>query len=183
MRKIFFVVFVLLLSVTSYSVEIKGTVSNESGVGISNAPIRFIMKKTKFDIRTFEDKVIDYKLVVYKTDEKGFFKFTPKIDKYFNVFILDFKGGGFDFAKYVLPDPEEISSKVKKGENVVVNRTLKINPDWLKLKIAIAGYEKTTPEYRVLRKFGFPDKVDKVQGIGEKWYYFNLGKEFLLKKE
>lgn len=182
MKKIFILAAIIVFSLSAYSLEIKGTISNESGIGLANAPIRFIMKKTKFDIRTFENKVIDKKIVQYKTDEKGFFKFSPKVDNYFNVFILEFKGEGFDFAKYIVPEPEDISSKIKNKENVVVNRTLKLNPDWLKIKIAIAGYEKTSPEYKVLRKYGFPDKVDKIKGSGEKWYYFDLGKEFLLKK-
>lgn len=175
-------IIILAFTLNVFSMEIKGTIANETGMGIAHSPIKFIMKKTKFDISTFEDKIVDSKVVVFNTDEKGFFKFIPKVDMYFNVFILEFSGDGFDYAKYILPDPEDISSTVKKGEGVVVNRTLKIHPDWLKLQIAIGGYEKSSPEYKVLRKYGFPDKRDKVQDLGEKWYYFQLGKEFLIKK-
>jgi len=181
MNKILTAFLITLFTVNLFAVEIKGTISDETGKGIANAPIRFVMKKTKFDIKTFENKVIDTKVEVFKTDEKGFFSFNPEIDSYFNVFSLEFKGKGFDYAKYLVPNPEDITSKVKKGETVVVNRTYKIHPDWLKVQIAIEGYDENSPKYKILRKYGFPDKRDIFKD-GEKWYYFTLGREFLIKK-
>jgi len=181
MNRLLSILFVLFISLNALAIQIKGIVSDESGHGIANAPIKFVMKKTKFDIKTFENKVVDMKTLTFKTDKKGFFEFTPQVDSYFNVFLIEFQGEGFDYAKYLIPDPEEISSKIKQ-DSVVVNRTLNIHPDWLKLKIAIAGYDTDSPEYKLLRKYGFPDKADKVQDLGVKWYYFSLAKEFLIKK-
>jgi hypothetical protein len=181
MNKILTVFLITLFCFNLSAVEIKGTVFDETGKGIANAPVRFVMKKTKFDIKTFENKVIDTKIKVFKTDKKGFFKFEPEVDSYFNVFVLEFNGENFDYAKYIVPSPEDITSKIKNKEAIVVNRTYKTHPDWLKLQIAIEGYAKTSPKYKILRKYGFPDKRDLFDN-GEKWYYFNLGREFLIKK-
>ena len=181
MSKVLSALFVLFICLNGFSIEIKGTVADEFGKSIPNAPVKFVMKKTKFDIKTFENKIIDSKYVVYKTDSKGFFNFSPKIDTYFNVFVLEFTGDGFDYAKYLLPEPEDISSNISKGEQITVNRTYQTHPDWLKLQIALEGYDKKSSKYKVLRKYGFPDKRDIIENIGEKWYYFELGKEFLIK--
>ncbi|RLE18840.1 MAG: hypothetical protein DRJ08_02435 [Acidobacteria bacterium] len=177
MRQIF-VLSLLFIAFTANAVEIKGNVSDEAGNPVANSPVFLVMKRVVFNIRNLKYEEVESKTVSFKTDEHGLYLASVDIDHYFNRFYLYFHGEGFDFAQFLRPEPEDISKEVKKGTEIVVNRVLKTNPLWSDLQIVLKALDPESQRYKILRKYGFPEKREQRQDGSEKWYYFDLDKTF-----
>ena len=177
MKYVFFVA-LFFLTVIVNAVEIKGNVSDEAGNPVAHSPIFIVMKRVVFNIRNLRYEEVESKTVATETDEHGLYLSTVDIDHYFNRFYLYFHGEGFDFAQFLRPEPEDITRQVKKGTEIVVNRVLKTNPLWSDLQIVLKALDPQSQRYKILRKYGFPEKREEHTNGSEKWYYFDLDKAF-----
>ncbi len=169
-------VFFLTVGVTA--IEIKGNVSDETGNPVPDSPVFLVMKRIVFNIRALKYEEVESKTISTKTDSHGLYQMTVEIDHYFNRFFLYFHGEGFDFAQFLRPEPEDITKQIKKGGEIVVNRVLKTNPLWSDLQLVLKALDPKTERYKILRKYGFPEKREQREDGSEKWYYFDLNKEF-----
>jgi len=170
----------LLIATSVNAVEIKGNVSNEAGEPVAHSPVFLVMKRVVFNIRSLKYEEVESKTVATETDAHGLYVETVDIDHYFNRFYLYFHGEGFDFAQFLRPEPEDITKQVRRGTEVVVNRVLKTNPLWSDLQIVLKALNPESERYKILRKYGFPEKREQRQDGSEKWYYFDLDKEFIV---
>ncbi len=177
MKHAFFLA-VLFLTVTANAVEIKGNVSDEAGNPVAHSPVFLVMQRVVFNIRTLKYEEVESKTVSTETDAHGLYMTTVDIDHYFNKFYLYFHGKGFDFAQFLRPEPEDITRQVKKGTEIVINRVLKTNPLWSDLQIVLKALNPESQRYKILRKYGFPEKREQRRDGSEKWYYFDLDKAF-----
>lgn len=170
----------LLIATSVNAVEIKGNVSNETGAPVAHSPVLLVMKRVVFNIRSLKYEEVESKTVATETDTHGLYVETVDIDHYFNRFYLYFHGKGFDFAQFLRPEPEDITKEVQKGTEIVVNRVLKTNPLWSDLQIVLKALNPESERYKILRKYGFPERREQRQDGSEKWYYFDLDKEFVV---
>lgn len=177
MKYVFFLA-LFFLAITVNAVEIKGNVSDEAGNPVAHSPIFLVMKRVVFNIRNLRYEEVESKTVTTETDEHGLYLSTVDIDHYFNRFYLYFHGEGFDFAQFLRPEPEDITRQIKKGTEIVVNRVLKTNPLWSDLQIVLKILDPESQRYKILRRYGFPEKREERTDGSEKWYYFDFDKAF-----
>ncbi len=182
MKQVVFLIF-LLVSISVTAIEIKGNVSDETGNSVADSPVYLVMKRVVFNFRSLKYQEVESKTVNTKTDSHGLYLLSLNVDHYFNRFYLYFYGEGFDFAQFLRPEPENITKQVKKGTEVVVNRVLKINPLWSDLQIVLKALNPSSQRYKILRKYGFPEKREQLPDGTEKWYYFDLNKEFTVDRK
>ncbi|PJB76817.1 MAG: hypothetical protein CO090_10025 [Acidobacteria bacterium CG_4_9_14_3_um_filter_49_7] len=168
------------IAISANAVEIKGNVSDETGKPVAHSPVFLVMKRVVFNIRSLKYEEVESKTVATETDAHGLYMASVDIDHYFNRFYLYFHGKGFDFAQFLRPEPEDITRQVQKGTEIVVNRVLKTNPLWSDLQIVLKALDHESERYKILRKYGFPERREQRQDGSEKWYYFDLDKEFLV---
>ncbi|NOZ14023.1 MAG: hypothetical protein GXO69_10320 [Acidobacteria bacterium] len=173
----------LLVSISATAIEIKGNVSDEAGNPVADSPVYLVMKRVVFNFRNLKYQEVESKTVSTKTDAHGLYQLSLNVDHYFNRFYLYFHGDGFDFAQFLRPEPENITKQVKKGTEIIVNRVLKTNPLWSDLQIVLKALNPSSRRYKILRKYGFPERREQLPNGTEKWYYFDLNKEFTVGQE
>ena len=62
-----------LVTISGLSLDLKGTVSDETGNPVANSPVFFVMKRVLFNIRTFKFQEVESKTVSTKTDAHGLY--------------------------------------------------------------------------------------------------------------
>lgn len=169
---------ILLTTMLSGAIEIKGTISDESGNPVSGSPVFLVMERKVFNIRKFRYETVESKTISTTSDNFGLYHLNLDVDPYFNHFTLVFYGEGFDYAQFLRPKPEDISDAVQKGQEVVVNRVLSVNPLWHDLQLVLEALPKDAQKYRILRAYGFPERREARSNGTEVWYYFDLKKTF-----
>ena len=179
MKNAFFIA-LFLIAMSANAVEIKGNVSDETGKPVTHSPVFLVMKRVVFNIRSLKYEEVESKTVATETDAHGLYMEAVDIDHYFNRFYLYFHGKGFDFAQFLRPEPEDITKEVQKGTEIVVNRVLKTNPLWSDLQLVLKALDHGSERYKILRKYGFPERREQRRDGSEKWYYFDLDKEFIV---
>lgn len=179
-RKLFLCSCLGLMATACFAVELKGTVSDELGEAVSDSPIYLVMKREVFNIRKFAYQTVETKTVSVKTDEHGLYQFSIDVDPYFNRFHLYFHGNGYDYARFLRPEPEDVTNPVKTGKEIVINRILKANPLWNDLQIVLDGLDSESERFHILRKYGFPERREASEDGSETWHYYELRKTFVL---
>ena len=178
-RKLIILVFIGIATV-SQAVELKGSVSDELGEPVVDSPIYMVMKREVFNILKFTYQTVETKTVSVKTDEHGLYQMDIDVDPYFNRFYLYFHGEGYDYARFLRPEPQDVTDDVKAGRESVVNRVLKRNPLWDDLQIVLNDLDPDSERYRILRSYGFPERRETGEDGSETWYYYELRKSFRL---
>jgi len=177
MKRILMIV-LLATATMAGAVELKGTISDEMGNPVKGSPVFLVMKRTVFNIRKFRYETVESKTVSVQSDAFGLYQFDIEVDPYFNLFTLVFHGPGFDYARYLRPEPEDVTDAVRGHREAVVNRVLATNPLWDDLQLVLDALPKDSEKYRILRAYGFPERREARSDGTEVWYYFELNKTF-----
>ncbi len=168
------------LCVHATAMELKGTVSDEQGEPVKDSPIYLVMKREVFNFRKFRYEVVESKTISTHTDEFGLYQLSFDVDPYFNRFHLYFHGKDYDYARFLRPEPEDVTDEVRSGRATVVNRILRKNPLWEDLQIVLSQLEPDSQRYQILRKYGFPERRDTNADGSETWHYDELEMTFTL---
>ena len=179
-RTLFALMICISMAVTVCAVELKGSVSDELGEPVANSPIYLVMKREVFNMLKFTYQTVESKTISVKTDERGLYQLKVNIDPYFNRFHLYFHGEGYDYARFLRPEPADVTDSVKAGTETVVNRILKANPLWGDLQIVLGDLEPGSPRRKILRQYGFPERRETREDGSEVWYYYELRKSFIM---
>lgn len=175
-----FVLLLVCLCTALPAMELKGTVSDEQGEPVADSPIYLVMKREVFNFRKFRYEIVESKIISTVTDQHGLYQLSFDVDPYFNRFHLYFHGKGYDYARFLRPEPQDVTDAVRAGRETVVNRILRKNPLWEDLQVVLSELEPESERYRILRNYGFPERRDTHPDGTETWHYDELEMSFTL---
>lgn len=162
-------------------VAVRGAVTDEAGRPVVGHVVRLLKSRSLVEIRGLRSREQHVEELRVATDEHGFFEFDLEPDGAFPYYFLRFYDPKtFDAVKYVLPDDQEISRKVKKGRAVQATVVLKFHPDWSKVEALVSEYGPGSHAGQVLRTLGLPTRREP-QGPGrELWSFEKAGVAYLV---
>jgi len=160
-----------------HPVIITGMVKDEAGKPLPRMPVVLVLERVRFKGRGIPPEVVEEKTISTTTDGDGFYRLAAIIEPKFNRILLRFYSEqGFDKVRYAIPKEMNITWRAKRRSELRLDKVIKENPLWEKVKVLIARYGYRSPKGRVLRTRGLPDKTEKGnRGKCELWWYYEEG--------
>ena len=170
---------IAILPAAERHVHVVGRVTDADGKGLVGQTVRLFKTKRSLTIgnRTSGGHVAEAARVA--TDDGGFYEIDVPKDRAFDDWFLRFYDAAtFDQVQYRFPPDREITRDVRRGETLRADVTLERRPDWVEVSRRIASLGDDSPQGRLLRSMGAPER--EKQGAGpdgprEEWWYYSRG--------
>ncbi len=158
-------------SAAPLQVTVQGRVTDEKGRGIPDVPVRLLQSRRDFLVLewTIEDRLKDR--LVARTDRHGFFETKVSLDpEYRSIWLRFYDPETFDAVRYGVPEDRDISKRARQGRPVFESVVLLDDPGWQAVRQLIEQLGRGTPQAKVVRQIGVPDRRDEVEGTERFWY-------------
>jgi hypothetical protein len=148
------------------------------GKPVPRTPVLLVGRTLKLNPLELYYKELDQKELRTLTDEEGRYRleFTPN-QLGNNLFLFFYDREGFDSVRFQKPEPLDVTSQLDMNKEVVINQVLLIHPNWSEVQKLIQEYGPGSDRSRILRRFGLPEKHEKIQD-SEIWWYYSKGQSF-----
>lgn len=158
-------------------IQVQGRVILESGEGLADWPVQLIATQRFFSFSKFSagGKVVT--VARTRTDADGYFTFDVARKRGYRFWFLRFLDPStFDTVKYRVPADREITEEIRHGRIASLEETILYHPDWpeVERRIKEAGGE-ATPQGKILRSLGLPEKSTPLTSGEVEWWYFTKG--------
>lgn len=157
---------------------VAGQVTDESGSPVADTPVVVMGRSLDLVTTRMEYQERGRNEVRTTTDGQGRYRleFVP-VTLGNNFYLFFYDKAGFDGVKYRRPEPLDITSLLKRDNDIRVNQVLRFAPAWSEVERQIAFYGRDSERGRILRKFGLPEKREQA-GTGDDsqvWWYYTDG--------
>ena len=164
---------------------VRGQVTDDTGQGVENVPIRVIATRRVVKFLTIESQPAEAELVTGSTDASGFYEIeVPKVRDYDFYFLRYFDGETFDAVRYAVPEDIEITDRISKRRPVVQDLTLLPAAGWDAVQRLISLYGAGSARSEIVRALGVPERTERTttpEGIDrETWWYDTVGVAYVI---
>jgi len=164
---------------------ITGRVTDTEGRPVAATPVLLVGRDLGFALFQLGYEEMGRREARVLTDERGEYRIeTVPGQLGNNLYLFFYDREGFDHVRYARPAPVDLTKRLKDEAHLVVNQTLRNNPDWLEVVRLRQEYGPDSHRGRILRQMGLPERREATQSgsdLVEQWHYFSRGITYVLR--
>ncbi len=164
---------------------ITGRVTDTEGRPVAGTPVLLVGRDLGFALFTLGYEEMGRREARVLTDERGEYRIAMVPGQLGNnLYLFFYDREGFDHVRYARAAPVDLTKRLKDEAHLVVNQTLRNNPDWLEVVRLRQEYGPDSHRGRILRQMGLPERREATQSgsdLVEQWHYFSRGITYVLR--